>query len=727
MKKLFYYYKPNLRWKRTMHTSSLRKTLRKKYKVPRYFTVPDSQIALAQASVNVPLTTVNESPPSERYDKTKKIFSYLTLNNDLQNPTHYFSIGSTRASRIRSQIYKDVLEHWYYSPFNRLFVKLDIDAFLRRQPRSHFLTKKEEMLLHVRRFLLSSYYDTLRWYTYMQHYKSFKTQLGGGTKSFASRMYNQQFYGTFKKVRHLFSITPSFSENLLNVLKFDQPLFNEYPNNKNISIIKDSLIHEELLSYPHMNKKYPSLDQGPQDLINQSTSIVGAYLKEVTPKRQQYIQQLLKEKNYKDLTSFLFSGQKMRGNRPTTNESTFLIQEKNYLLSPLEKTKLHNLLQQEFNHIDKGISSRFKDSDMTSASIKFLKMYNDSIYDEEEIDDYLTLAIEIQQEKNQLAREIMYERLERVKKRFFRLLTYKEPLTIKPSVTLLNLPKTAIQRALFDVLILHEDKALNKIRHRRQIAKKVKYLDVSSYFPSKLVEAKTNETSKKRKKLLGDQKTLPNPTPDDKRAYKQVDISHWELQTLEIPFLTKLTYLKFPYLRNKKESVEIPYYDGPLDKTLDFYQNQKLKKILPKSPVLIKHNSIDKFNKSIELVIESKESQFLVKSKAKLYDKMIYLIHKIKTQRLVKAMVLSSKNIRTFLKSNLAKVFAKREKTPIFWKQKDLMYDEESDSLDTFEELYDSPSTNEVPLTTVNEPTPQSQAQEPSQLQDSSPETTPRL
>jgi hypothetical protein len=70
-----------------------------------------------------------------------------------------------------------VLQHWYYSPFNRLLLKFDIDLFIKRQPNSHFLTKNEENLLHLRRFLLSEHYNSLRWYTYMQHYRSMKTKI----------------------------------------------------------------------------------------------------------------------------------------------------------------------------------------------------------------------------------------------------------------------------------------------------------------------------------------------------------------------------------------------------------------------------------------------------------------------------------------------------------------------------------------------------------------------
>ena len=41
----------------------------------------------------------------------------------LQKNTYNYSVVSKKASRYRYQIYKDVLQHWYYSPFNRFLLK----------------------------------------------------------------------------------------------------------------------------------------------------------------------------------------------------------------------------------------------------------------------------------------------------------------------------------------------------------------------------------------------------------------------------------------------------------------------------------------------------------------------------------------------------------------------------------------------------------------------------
>nr|ALO21695.1 hypothetical chloroplast RF1 [Stephanosphaera pluvialis] len=281
---------------------------------------------------------------------------------NLQKNTYNYTVVSKKASRYRYQIYKDVLQHWYYSPFNRFLLKLDVDSFMRRQPQSHFLTEKEENLLHLRRFLLSEHYNTLRWYTNMEHYRSMKTQLNGSTKSFSSRAYNHQFAGTFKKIRHLFAITPSQSniptktlpflafdsplalqigegapsngqprpaltdkqrrlavtdvkgkeepesknEQTLGaalkqsegkgVLKFDQPLYNEYTNTKTNSLINGLIIHEELLTTRPIMR---------EDFVAEAQKLVRDYIIRTrisNENRDTPIKQLLNEQNYIELT-----------------------------------------------------------------------------------------------------------------------------------------------------------------------------------------------------------------------------------------------------------------------------------------------------------------------------------------------------------------------------------------------------------------------------------------
>ena len=148
MNRYFYYYKPTLRWERTMKVASLRKARRKTATNPKRIQLNNQSVSLDTVQLN---TNNNNSNTNNN------------LSNRITTKTHNYTIVGKRAFRYRYQIYKDVLQHWYYSPFNRLLLKFDIDLFINRQPNSHFLTKEEETLLHLRRLLLSEHYDTLRW------------------------------------------------------------------------------------------------------------------------------------------------------------------------------------------------------------------------------------------------------------------------------------------------------------------------------------------------------------------------------------------------------------------------------------------------------------------------------------------------------------------------------------------------------------------------------------
>nr|WVD56044.1 hypothetical chloroplast RF1 [Tetradesmus bajacalifornicus] len=411
MKRFFYHYKPTLRWERTLRVATMRRARRKSSRIPRKLNVSKNSQLLATGvdGLNA-LETTNNSNMSIIFDQS-----------GITKPTHFYSLVEKRASRYRYQIYKDVLQHWYYSPLNRFLLKVDVDSFIRRQPKSYFLTKNDEKLLHLKRQLLSEYYETLRWYTYMQHYSTMKNQIGG-TKSLSSRAYNQQFVGTFKKIRHLFNITPTLNDT--NVLKFDQPLYNEYKNSQNFSLFHESIVHEELLaddffflnngnkdkntatpesiSLNQRNKKLNStVGHLPKDLPNQSASILREYFATATPIRQEYIQNLLHEKNYWELTKFLFRGQKIRGTHPITNETAFLNQEKTYLFD----SKLNTL---EFDN------QKFKEE----MWIALLKKCQNKLFDQEALKNYVTLKKEKYGNKKQKHEKYLKNRLERMKETF---------------------------------------------------------------------------------------------------------------------------------------------------------------------------------------------------------------------------------------------------------------------------------------------------------------------
>jgi hypothetical protein len=452
MKRFFYHYKPSLRWERTLRVASSRRARRKSSRIPKKLSVEKStQILALQESINTFSNNSNSlslSPQSKEMNE-----SSFNFNKEITDPTHFYSLVDKRASRYRFQIYKDVLQHWYYSPLNRLLLKLDVDAFIRRQPNSYFLTKNDEKFLHLKRQLLSEYYETLRWYTSMENYSTMKNQIGG-TKSLSSRAYNQQFAGTLKKIRHLFNISPSFREN--TVLKFDQPLYNEYttsmfsaeasarqmssssakereqnnPMYTNGNAFADSILHEELLSENFFSNTEPknsfSLEKtnnfsenmnsslsirsspNPENLVNQSITILREYLATAAPVRQQYIENLLKEKNYWELSGFLFRGQKIRGTRPITNETDFLNQEKTLLLQDGNFERGENLSTQFDPYALKD-----------EIWVSLLKKCQKKLYDQEALKNYVSLKKEKYEIQKQRHEKYLKTRFTRIKEAVF--------------------------------------------------------------------------------------------------------------------------------------------------------------------------------------------------------------------------------------------------------------------------------------------------------------------
>jgi len=425
MKRFFYYYKPTLRWERTMRVATMRKARRKGSRIPRKLNINRETKALALAFDKNQLNNTNDLN-NVNPSLTSEESNLLKLSN-IQKPTHFYSLVSKRASRYRYEIYKDVLQHWYYSPFNRLLLKFDVDSFIRRQPKAHFLTKKDETLLHFKRFLMSEYYNSLRWYTYMQHYDSMKTKISG-TKTLTSRIYNQQFQGTFKKIRHLFAITPFSNDQ--TILKFDQPLYNEFANNKNQSILSDSVFHEEILAdedfkwiFSSSSKKESFFNKNSnekvegegvnfnnfttnqnmegtniQDLKNQSAEILREYLKKSTPLRQEYIKNLLNEKNYSELTSFLFRGKKLRGTSPITNEKDYLLQENEALLNkplPVKSFEINDF--------------------QNSLWFELIKKCHYKLYDQKALKNYVLSRVDKHEKQKQRKQKNLKLRLEKIK------------------------------------------------------------------------------------------------------------------------------------------------------------------------------------------------------------------------------------------------------------------------------------------------------------------------
>lgn len=159
-------------------------------------------------------------------------YGFEAFANTLEQETDEFE--KSLGKRVKNKY----LENYVY----RNFINFDIPLLLTRQPKKQSLNGKDENILFKKRKKLADYYDTIRAYSKLPHYRPY-IDLFLGTKSYANRVYNQQFKGTLKIVKRLFSLTLENPQNLYQnaVLKYDQPLYTEKRNKKN------RMVHEELL------------------------------------------------------------------------------------------------------------------------------------------------------------------------------------------------------------------------------------------------------------------------------------------------------------------------------------------------------------------------------------------------------------------------------------------------------------------------------------------------
>lgn len=174
-----------------------------------------------------------------------------SLAEDGETENQFLSLFDTGLSPLfiadmpdPSAIERSLKKKYTENPLYPLLLRIDIDSFLACQPASHILSPNEERTLFQKRLILGHYYDTLRQYNQLQNWDEFQA-IYNGSKTFANRVYNQQFKGTLKVVRRLFSITLDEDQDVSGsrVLKFDQPLFEEEGGNREHHLN----LHEELL------------------------------------------------------------------------------------------------------------------------------------------------------------------------------------------------------------------------------------------------------------------------------------------------------------------------------------------------------------------------------------------------------------------------------------------------------------------------------------------------
>jgi len=148
----------------------------------------------------------------------------------------FASLEEIESDEFEEELGKKIKSKYYKNPIYKFLLSSDINQFLNRQPKYYFLTDEDEKNLWHKKMVLGNYYNSLLSYSSMP-YREIFTALFGDTKSYANRLYNQQYKGTLKILRRLFLIDYVSGTNSESILKFDQLLYKD----RHISSI-----HEEI-------------------------------------------------------------------------------------------------------------------------------------------------------------------------------------------------------------------------------------------------------------------------------------------------------------------------------------------------------------------------------------------------------------------------------------------------------------------------------------------------
>ena len=202
-------------------------------------------------------------------------------------------------------------QSYYSNPIYKSLLSFDIDSFLSKQPTFQKLTRSEEKNLFEKRILLSTYYDSLRYYNQLPYIEQFHNFFDG-SKSYADRVFNQQFKGTLRVVRKLFSITvdPEENTNENPVLKFDQPLYLN-SNESDYKPFHEELSHKKVqktnfLEISNSTPFYAGWDQGLRKLV-----ITNRLLPRSLAGYALYSPTKMKGKEYRTLANFIDSNKKI--------------------------------------------------------------------------------------------------------------------------------------------------------------------------------------------------------------------------------------------------------------------------------------------------------------------------------------------------------------------------------------------------------------------------------
>jgi hypothetical protein len=152
------------------------------------------------------------------------------------------NVNSDFQSRQESIIKKK----YYSNPIYKNLLNVYVDSLLEQQPKDYRIKPEDEKELYKARLILQDYFNSLRVYSELPYQKQFNVMFNG-SKSFATKVYNQQYKGNLKIVRRLFGVTWDEKENpnQTSKLSFDQTLIKDNPNN---------FYHEEL-NKPRLKQK----------------------------------------------------------------------------------------------------------------------------------------------------------------------------------------------------------------------------------------------------------------------------------------------------------------------------------------------------------------------------------------------------------------------------------------------------------------------------------------
>ena len=255
----------------------------------------------------------------ERIAENKKENEGLFSIEDLLNQGFIGDFLTNDPENV-TELEKRIKQNYYSNPVYKFLLNINIDSFLTKEPSFQTLTPFEEKKLFEKRLILGSYYDSLRYYNQLPYIEQFQ-EFFDGSKSYTDRVFNQQFKGTLKIVRRLFSITldPEETINENRILKFDQPLFLKN-NESQYKPFHEELSQKKVMGLTNQDVKrkshfleisnstpfYAGWDQGLRKLVITNRLLPRSYAGYAL-----YSPTKIKGEEYRTLTNFIDSNKKI--------------------------------------------------------------------------------------------------------------------------------------------------------------------------------------------------------------------------------------------------------------------------------------------------------------------------------------------------------------------------------------------------------------------------------